>query len=87
MTENKAEDIDDRIRRVVSDGLAIDPLTADDDNTDLDNFGADSLDYIELAMALEEEFVIIISDADFEGIKTIAQLKRVVEGSRVDGQF
>ena len=98
MTENKSkdidysifdtpDDIDDRIRRVVCEGLAIDPLTADDDNTDLDQFGADSLDYIEIAMALEAEFAIIISDADLEDVKTVAQLKVVIKGSQVDGQF
>lgn len=39
-----------------------------------DDLGADSLDVVELVMALEDEFEMEISDADAENLKTIRQV-------------
>lgn len=39
-----------------------------------DDLGADSIDRVELAMSLEEIFNLDISDADWEGIKTVQDL-------------
>jgi acyl carrier protein len=52
-------------------------------NTDLKrDLGVDSLDKIELAMQLEEEFGVAISDGDALGTNTVRDMARLVEESR-----
>lgn len=69
-------DVVDSVRRVVSEQLGIGlmfgkPAFKDDDSF-VDNLGADSLDEVELAMALEDEFDIEISDELAESCGTTA---------------
>ena len=45
-----------------------------------DDLDADSLDLVELVMALEEEFNIEVPEADLEGIETVRQAVKLVEG-------
>jgi acyl carrier protein len=45
-----------------------------------DDLDADSLDLVELVMALEEEFNIEVPEADLEGIETVGQAYKLVEG-------
>jgi acyl carrier protein len=49
----------------------------------LDDLGADSLDVVELVMALEEEFKIEVPDEDVENIRTIGDIVRYV-GTKVE---
>ena len=44
-----------------------------------DDLDADSLDLVELVMALEEEFHIEVPEADLEGIETVGQAFKLVE--------
>ncbi|PCI39956.1 MAG: acyl carrier protein [Thiotrichales bacterium] len=46
----------------------------------VEDLGADSLDTVELVMALEEEFGSEIKDEDAERIKTVGQLLEYVKG-------
>ena len=45
------------------------------------DLGADSLDVVELLMDFEKEFTIAISDADAEGIETVAQAVEYIENA------
>ena len=49
----------------------------------LDDLGADSLDVVELVMALEEEFNIEVPDEDVESIRTIGDIVKYV-GARIE---
>ncbi len=49
----------------------------------LDDLGADSLDVVELVMALEEEFNIEVPDEDVESIRTIGDIVQYV-GARIE---
>ena len=49
----------------------------------LDDLGADSLDVVELVMALEEEFGIEVPDEDVESIRTIGDIVQYV-GARIE---
>jgi acyl carrier protein len=53
-------------------------LIVKNDNSFVDDLGADSLDEIELVMAVEEEFEIEISDEEAEGLKTVSQALQYV---------
>jgi acyl carrier protein len=45
----------------------------------LDDLGADSLDVVELVMALEESFGIVVPDEDVERLQTIADVQQYLE--------
>ena len=64
-------DLADRIRTIISEQFGVDPAEVSPDSNILDDLGADSLDTVELVMALEEEFNIEISDDDAEKILTV----------------
>lgn len=71
-------DIEPRLRKIVSEQLAVDPDTIREQSDFIDDLGADSLDTIELVMAFEEEFGIEISDEAAEETQTFGQALALV---------
>ena len=65
-----AEGVEDRVRELVKSQLNPDG-DFEDGASFMDDLGADSLDAVELIMALEEEFEIEIPDDEVEGITTV----------------
>ena len=63
--------IEDRVKKIVSDQLGASVDTIENDSSFVDDLGADSLDTVELVMALEEEFDLEIADEDAEKISTV----------------
>ena len=63
--------IEDRVKKIVSDQLGASIDTIENDSSFVDDLGADSLDTVELVMALEEEFDLEIADEDAEKISTV----------------
>jgi acyl carrier protein len=63
--------IDKRIKEIVAEQLGVDEAQVSNESSFMDDLGADSLDTVELVMALEEEFDIEISDEDAEKIQTV----------------
>jgi len=63
----------DRVKKVVAEQLDRDPEEVTSEASFVEDLGADSLDQVELIMALEEEFDIEIPDEDAEGIRTVQQ--------------
>ena len=61
----------DDVKAVVVDQLDCDPAEVKEDSKFIEDLGADSLDTVELVMALEEEFDAEIPDEDAEKIRTI----------------
>ena len=72
------EGLIERVRRLVSDQLGVDPSEMKPDANILDDLGADSLDVVELVMAIEEAFDIEVPDEDVEGMRTIGDMERYV---------
>ncbi len=68
----------DKIREIISDQLDIEleKITAE---TTFEEIDADSLDLVELVMALEEEFDIEISDEEIEKIKSVNDVVKHIE--------
>lgn len=60
-----------RIIKMIADHLQIDEDQVTLESAFMDDLGADSLDTVELIMALEEEFDIEIPDSDAEKIRTV----------------
>jgi len=65
------EEIFDKVKVVVVDRLSAEEDDVTEDASFVDDLGADSLDIVELVMALEEEFGISIPDEQAENIKTV----------------
>ncbi len=70
-------DIADRIRKIITAHLGV--IIASDDAHIIDDLGAESLDMIELVMALEEEFNIEIPDDVAVTLGTVAEAVAPVE--------
>lgn len=65
--------VESRVRKIVTEQLGIKEEELKNDASFVDDLGADSLDTVELVMALEEEFETEIPDEDAEKITTIQQ--------------
>ncbi len=63
--------IAERITKIVAEQLGVEEDQVTAEASFMDDLGADSLDTVELVMALEEEFDIEISDEDAEKIQTV----------------
>ena len=63
--------IEERVKDVIVAQLGVDPAEVKPEASFIDDLGADSLDTVELVMALEEEFGLEIPDEDAEKIKTV----------------
>jgi len=68
-----AASIEDRVKEIVIQQLSVKPEDIKLEASFVDDLGADSLDTVELVMALEEEFDIEIQDDKAEKIATIQQ--------------
>lgn len=65
--------IEDRVKKIVVEQLGVEEAQVTADASFVDDLGADSLDTVELVMALEEEFDCEIPDEEAEKISTLAQ--------------
>ncbi len=70
--------IEDKVKTIIADQLEVDgdKLSAETTFEDID---ADSLDIVELVMALEEEFDLEISDQEIENINTVGDVVKYIE--------
>ncbi len=66
-----SENIKDKVTQIIIDQLGVDEKKVTLSASFIDDLGADSLDIVELIMALEEEFDIEISDEEAEKISTV----------------
>ena len=64
-------DIAKRVKEIVAEQLGVEEAQVLAESSFMDDLGADSLDTVELVMALEEEFDIEIPDEDAEKIQTV----------------
>ena len=71
-------DLVQRIRSIVADQLGVELGDCTADARILDDLGADSLDVVELVMALEDAFDIEVADDDVEHIRTIGDVEKYV---------
>jgi acyl carrier protein len=65
--------IEERVKKIVVEQLGVKEEEVTGDASFVDDLGADSLDTVELVMALEEEFETEIPDEDAEKITTVRQ--------------
>ena len=64
-------EIEEKIKKIISEQLNVSEEDVVPEASFVDDLGADSLDQVELIMAMEEEFDLSISDEDAEKIATV----------------
>jgi acyl carrier protein len=65
--------VEERVKKIVVEQLGVNENEVTNESSFVDDLGADSLDTVELVMALEEEFDCEISDEEAEKITTVKQ--------------
>ncbi len=68
-----------KVKEVVVEQLNVDEDDVTEEAAFIDDLGADSLDLVELVMALEESFGISIPDEEVESIRTVNDVVRYIE--------
>ncbi|VXD19617.1 acyl carrier protein [Planktothrix paucivesiculata] len=75
-------DIAERVKKIIAEQLDVEEEKITPAANFLDDLGADSLDTVELVMALEEEFDTEIPDEDAEKIKTVQDAINYITGNQ-----
>lgn len=67
------DNTEQRVKKIVAEQLGVNETDVKNESSFVDDLGADSLDTVELVMALEEEFECEIPDEEAEKITTVNQ--------------
>ncbi len=71
--------VTEKVKSIISEQLGVKQEEVTPEASFIDDLGADSLDTVELVMALEEEFGVEIPDEDAEKITTVGDAVRYIE--------
>ena len=74
----------ERVKSIIAEQLGVKQEEVTPEASFIDDLGADSLDTVELVMALEEEFGVEIPDEDAEKIITVGDAIKYIEEKAVD---
>jgi acyl carrier protein len=77
--------LEDRVTEIIVEQLGVSKEEVVPEASFIDDLGADSLDIVELVMAMEEEFDIEIPDEDAEKIQTISDAISYIRGRAAAG--
>ena len=69
-----SEEVFDKVKEIIVEKLGVAENAVTEEASFIDDLGADSLDIVELIMALEEEFDMEIPDADAEKVVTVGDV-------------
>ena len=73
------EEVFERVKKIIVEQLGATEASVTMEASFIDDLGADSLDIVELVMALEEEFDIEIPDADAEKVVTVGDVVEYIK--------
>jgi len=73
------EEVFEKVKGIIVEQLGVSETSVTMEASFIDDLGADSLDIVELVMALEEEFDIEIPDADAEKVSTVGDVVEYIK--------
>jgi acyl carrier protein len=79
MTPTSHKELTEKVRLLIAENLGVDESEVTPSASFVDDLGADSLDQVELVMALEEMFSFQVSDEDTEAMLTVKDAMEYVE--------
>ena len=79
MQPMSSEEVFDKVNEIIVEQLGVAETAITPDASFIDDLGADSLDIVELIMALEEEFDLEIPDADAEKVVTVSDVVEYIK--------
>ena len=71
--------VEPRIKKIIEEQLGVEGDRIKPEASFIDDLGADSLDIVELVMAMEEEFDLEIPDEDAEKLRTVSDVTKYVQ--------
>jgi len=74
------KEVAEKVKKLIAEQLGVDEAEVTSSASFMDDLGADSLDQVELVMALEEEFDLSVSDEDTEKMLTVQAVIDYVTG-------
>lgn len=77
-----ASDVESKVKEIVCEQLGVSDEEVAPNASFIEDLGADSLDIVELVMALEEEYDLEISDEDAEKIRTVGDVVGYIESHK-----
>jgi acyl carrier protein len=78
-TSDKTKEIVEKVKQIISEQLGVEEADVTSSASFVDDLGADSLDTVELVMALEEAFDLEIPDEAAEKIRTVQDATDYIE--------
>ncbi|MGN1113954.1 MAG: acyl carrier protein [Oscillospiraceae bacterium] len=72
----------EKVRDIVVENLDVDADTVTPEASIIDDLGADSLDVVDLIMAIEEEFDVEVPDEEVANIKTVDDIVKYIESKQ-----
>ena len=76
-----ANEVFDKVKEILCHQLDVEEDAVTAEANIVDDLGADSLDFVDLVMSLEDEFNVEIPDEDVEGIKTVGDIVKYLESN------
>jgi acyl carrier protein len=76
----------EKFKEIIVEKLGVDPNEITPQASFVDDLGADSLDTVELVMAFEEEFEIVIPDEDAEKLTSVGKAMEYLEKRMAEGK-
>ncbi|MDE7194870.1 MAG: acyl carrier protein [Oscillospiraceae bacterium] len=72
----------EKVKKLISEQLDVEEANIQESSSIADDLGADSLDVVDLVMAIEDEFSIEIPEDQVENIKTVGDIVKYIEDNQ-----
>ncbi|MEI6579825.1 MAG: acyl carrier protein [Eubacteriales bacterium] len=69
----------EKVQKIICEQFGIEASEVTLESSIIDDFGADSLDIVDLAMTIEDAFDIEVPDEELENVKTVADIVKFIE--------